>query len=248
MKKNGFEDPHRFVFADEKNARSVGSGVKRDGTAVVGTRLGEPMSPRFEEDARLLSRAYLFWKRGIDLVLSAFLLLLLALPMFLIAVWIRADSSGPAIFRQTRVGRGLSTFTICKFRTMTVSAPHDRPSAMLSPQERESSLTRAGRFLRRTGLDELPQLWNVLCGEMSLVGPRPVIPRETRLTALRAALGAMSVRPGITGLAQVSGRDDCGIEEKAYMDALYARRVSFHLDLRIVFLTVRTLFRGEGCN
>ena len=118
-------------------------------------------------------RGYLVWKRVLDVLLSGTLLVLLALPMYLVAVAVRADSVGPAIFRQTRLGRDLVPFTVLKFRTMRVDAPHDLPSAALFGEERDRALTRVGRFLRRTSLDELPQLWNVFVGDMAFVGPRP---------------------------------------------------------------------------
>ena len=121
-------------------------------------------------------------------------------------------------------------------------------SADLSRLGRARYITGAGRILRRTGLDELPQLWNVLCGEMSLVGPRPVIPEEEKLILLRASLGASDLRPGITGLAQVSGRDNCAVEEKAALDALYARIQSPLTDIRVLLKTVGTVFSGKGCN
>ncbi len=191
--------------------------------------------------------AYAPVKRILDMLLSAVLLLLLALPLFLIAVWIRCDSYGPAIFRQTRTGRDLSSFTVYKFRTMTVRAP-ECASRELSETYRARYLTRIGRFLRRTGIDELPQLWNVLRGEMSLVGPRPVILGEAHLTELRTLLGASHLRPGITGLAQVSGRDDRTAEEKAMLDAVYARTLSFRGDVRILLRTVASVIRGTGCN
>lgn len=234
-------------MAKDKHRREYGRRIYGDGdTVVFFSRTGIYAFPRSRRTMYRPSPVYAFLKRGSDVVLSAFFLLLLWFPLFLIAVWVRCDSEGPALFRQTRVGRGLEPFTVYKFRTMTRTAPRNCPSACLT--ERERYLTRAGRFLRRTGLDELPQLLNVLRGEMSLVGPRPVIPEERELVALRAALGAMAVRPGLTGLAQVNGRDDCTLQQKAYLDALYARTLSPLSDFRILCGTVRTVFRGTGCN
>lgn len=189
-----------------------------------------------------------FLKRAADVAFSSLLLLFLLLPMFCLAVLIRCETRGPAIFRQTRLGKGLVPFTIYKFRTMTVDAPKNRPSAELCGEERDKVLTRVGKLLRRTSLDELPQLWNVFRGEMSLIGPRPVIPEERELHALRAALGATGVRPGITGLAQTVGRDDNDAETKAYFDAFYARNFSPKLDFRILCRTVRTVVSGIGNN
>lgn len=202
---------------------------------------------RKENASFRLHALYSILKRGGDLMLSALLLLFLALPMLLIAVWVRSDSNGPAIFRQTRVGRKGRHFTVYKFRTMEMGTPCCS-SADLSRLGRARYITGAGLILRRTGLDELPQLWNVLCGEMSLVGPRPVIPEEEKLILLRASLGASDLRPGITGLAQVSGRDNCAVEEKAALDALYARIQSPLTDIRVLLKTVGTVFSGKGCN
>lgn len=201
-----------------------------------------------KENASFRLRAfYAVVKRVGDVMLSVSLLLFLALPMLLIAVWVRSDSAGTAIFRQTRVGRRGQLFTVYKFRTMAVGTPRCS-SADLSRLGRTRYITRAGRILRRTGLDELPQLWNVLCGEMSLVGPRPVIPEEEKLILLRASLGASDLRPGITGLAQVSGRDDRAVEEKAVLDALYARIQSPLTDIGVLFKTLGAVFSGKGCN
>lgn len=193
------------------------------------------------------STVYAPVKRILDVLLSAVLLFLLAFPMFFIAVCIRCDSSGPAIFRQTRVGRDLQPFTVYKFRTMKLNAP-ECSSLELSKIGREHYLTQIGRLLRRTGIDELPQLWNVLRGEMSLVGPRPVIPKEVYLTELRASLGVVGLRPGITGLAQIKGRDDRTAEEKAVLDAIYARTLSPLNDFKILYKTALAVFLGTGCN
>ena len=192
-------------------------------------------------------KIYLLVKRIFDVVSSAVLLCFLWFPMLLIAVWIRSDSCGPAIFRQTRVGRELRPFTLYKFRTMISSAP-ECSSQDLSSLGRERYLTRIGRFLRRTGIDELPQLWNVLRGEMSLVGPRPVISAESDLLELRCSLGVVGVRPGITGLAQIEGRDERTVEEKAALDAFYAYTISFSSDVKILCGTVAAVLRGTGCN
>ena len=131
---------------------------------------------------------------------------------------------------------------------MRVDAPHDRPSAELSGEEREWALTGVGRVLRRLSLDELPQLWNVLRGEMSLVGPRPLIPREIGVHGLRRALGATAIRPGITGLAQVSGRDERSGLEKAYLDGIYASGVSARMDLSVLLGTAKAVIFGRGSN
>lgn len=185
------------------------------------------------------------WKRVLDVILSAAGLVLLAAPMFLIALFVRLDSPGRALFAQERIGREGNPFRIWKFRTMRVNAPHRRASASFSKEEKARCLTRFGRFLRRSSLDELPQLWNVLKGEMSLIGPRPVIDEERELIALRDSLGVLDARPGITGYAQVLRRNDPDPLEKAGLDAYYVRRISPLLDGQILFWTVCRLFSGE---
>ena len=144
-------------------------------------------------------------KRMLDVILSFMAILLLALPMLLIALVIRIDSKGPALFRQKRVGKGKKLFTILKFRTMQHDAPHETPT----PQMQEASrwTTRVGGFLRRTSLDELPQLFNILVGQMSFVGPRPALWNEFELIEARDANGANALRPGLTGWAQINGRN-----------------------------------------
>lgn len=178
-------------------------------------------------------------KRAIDAVFSLFLLILL-LPLFLlIVVLIRCETPGNGIFTQHRCGRYGKPFVIYKFRTMRTDAPHNVATVALRDPDRY--ITRVGRFLRKTSLDELPQLLNVLKGDMSFVGPRPVVLTERDLIRLRRRNGADRVRPGMTGLAQVSGRDTVTVYEKARYDAQYAKRVSLWLDMRIVLLTFRCM-------
>ncbi len=182
-------------------------------------------------------------KRMLDLCLSVLLLILLA-PLFLIVfAAIRRDGDGAVLFRQERVGRYGKPFTIYKFRTMSVKAPNV-PSAQMS----DGYLTETGRLLRQTSLDELPQLFNVLKGDMSFVGPRPVIPCEEELLSLRRKLGADRVLPGITGLAQILGRDDVAPKRKAEYDAEYARRCSFWLDVRIFLASVSAVLTRDGAH
>lgn len=183
------------------------------------------------------------WKRVLDVVLSAVLLVLL-LPLFLgIMLCLAFTPSGRVFFTQSRVGRDGRLFSIVKFCTMDPRAPHNVATRDLPDPERW--ITPIGRILRRTSLDELPQLWNVLKGEMSFIGPRPIIPEETELHRLRRENGAESVRPGLTGWAQVNGRDALDNERKAAYDAAYARDVSPSLDIRIAFVTLRCLFIEE---
>ena len=185
---------------------------------------------------------YRVLKRGLDFLFSAILLGFLGLLMLGIGIAIRLTSQGPAIFRQYRVGQNGALFVCFKFRTMRQDAPHDCPSAELRDG---SYVTPIGRFLRRSSLDELPQLFNVLRGEMSLVGPRPLIPCEEEVHLLRRRSGADRLRPGITGLSQVRGRDFLSNREKARLDARSARTLHLLGDLRILGETVKHAFSGK---
>ena len=181
-------------------------------------------------------------KRAADIVVSLTLLLLFSPALFVVAWLVRWDSPGRSIFTQQRIGRDGKPFFIYKFRTMYVEAPPNAASA-----ERETTepyITPLGRVLRRTSTDELPQLLNVLKGDMSIVGPRPVVSAERELLRLRRQNGALQVRPGITGLAQVRGRGKLTPAEKAQYDAQYVQRMSLWLDIRIVLMTWRCLLHG----
>ena len=185
---------------------------------------------------------YPILKRFLDLVLSALLLLLLALPMLLLSLLIPLDKEGPALFRQVRIGASGEPFVCLKFRTMKRNAPHDLPTALFSDSHRY--LTPIGRFLRRSSLDELPQLLNVLRGQMSLIGPRPLIPAETTVHRLRKENHSLLLRPGLTGLAQISGRDLLGDEDKAALDGEYYEKYSLLFDMKIFFSTFAKVFGG----
>ena len=186
---------------------------------------------------------YLIVKRIFDIFFSAVLMILLALPMCVIALAIVADSRGSAIFRQRRVGREGREFTCYKFRTMYTSAPVSCPKSKLCDAERY--VTPVGRFLRRTSLDELPQLFNVLVGDMSLVGPRPLVAEEGEIHYLRQRCGVYRLRPGITGLSQISGRDEIGDMEKVRLDTRYVRGVSLVSDAKIILGTFRHAATGR---
>ena len=188
-------------------------------------------------------KRYCYLKRGLDALFSALLLLFLLLPMLLIAVMIRLTSRGPALFRQVRVGRNGAHFVCLKFRTMVMDAPADCPSSEMA---HDRFVTPLGRFLRRTSLDELPQLWNVLLGQMSLVGPRPLIPNEGEVHEWRRRGGVYRLRPGMTGLSQISGRDFLPDAEKARLDVRYARSLSFRTDLSVLLRTISRIFSGDG--
>lgn len=196
--------------------------------------------------AKILSekRIYLTVKRMMDVLLSLVVGTVLLLPLLVISVLIRLESDESAIFRQKRMGRDGKVFTIYKFRTMRISAPNNLAANDFS--NAEQYITRMGAFLRRTSIDELPQLWNVLRGEMSLVGYRPLCLTETQINADRAELGVFILRPGITGWAQVNGRNDVSNEEKVRMDVQYVRECSLKMDLICLVKTIVTVLNGKG--
>ncbi len=184
-------------------------------------------------------------KRTIDLVAATMLLVLLSPLMLLIAIAIRAGSPGPALFRQRRAGRGSSQFTIYKFRTMRHGTP-DIASHLLGSGA--GHVTGIGRVLRRTSLDELPQLVNVIAGQMSLVGPRPALWNQDDLIAMRQAANIDSLRPGVTGLAQIHGRDDLDLKDKVSYDRTYLETCSLRLDLAIMIQTFTAVVSSRGSN
>ena len=185
-----------------------------------------------------------FGKRALDILFS-FLSLALLSPLFLlVALWIKLDSPGPVLFRQKRVGKDKVLFEILKFRTMRTDTPHDVPTHQLS--HAGSYITRSGRFLRKTSIDELPQLVNILFGQMSLIGPRPALWNQDDLIGWRDRYGANGVLPGLSGWAQVNGRDELAIDKKALRDGEYAQNVSFRLDVKCFFLTFVKVFNREG--
>lgn len=182
-------------------------------------------------------------KRALDILFSALLLFFLSLPMALIALAVALDSKGGVIFRQIRRGRDGREFVCYKFRTMYRSAPSNCPASRL--ENAGSYVTRAGKFLRRSSLDELPQLFNVLKGDMSLVGPRPLISEECDMHEGRMRNGVYSIRPGITGLAQISGRNALCDDEKLREDGRYLLSLSPRLDAKILILTLKKVLWRE---
>ncbi|MBQ9994302.1 MAG: sugar transferase [Clostridia bacterium] len=183
-------------------------------------------------------------KRCMDIVAASLALIIFALPMALIALIIRMDSEGSSIFSQYRVGRDGKLFRIYKFRSMKFDAPSEVPTEMLKKSQRY--ITRVGNILRKTSLDELPQLINVIRGDMSFVGPRPLIAGESEVHELRRRAGVYAVRPGITGWAQVNGRDNVSAQEKVEYDAEYVNGRSFAFDAHILIKTVTVVFTGDG--
>lgn len=185
-----------------------------------------------------------FGKRLIDIVVSACGLLLLA-PVFLVlAVAVKLDSPGPALFLQKRVGVHKTHFNILKFRTMRNDSPKDCPTHLMEDPERWQ--TRVGGFLRKTSLDEIPQLVNILTGDMSLVGPRPALWNQFDLLEERDKYGANDIVPGLTGWAQINGRDELSIQDKAKLDGEYVKKMSFRFDMKCLFRSVFYTLRQEG--
>ncbi len=188
---------------------------------------------------------YRFFKRLGDIIISLLAILILWPLMLVLAVWIRLDSKGPAIFAQNRVGRGGRLFRIYKFRSMRTDAPREMATKDL--ENPYSYITKPGKFLRKTSLDELPQLFNILKGNMSLIGPRPLIENEGGdIHRLRLEAGVYSVRPGMTGWAQVNGRDYVPDAEKVAYDKEYSDNLSFGFDMKILFKTIAVVFKRDG--
>ena len=184
-----------------------------------------------------------FFKRALDILLSAAGTLVLSPLFLLISAAVKLEDHGPVFFSQQRIGSHRRPFRILKFRTMRVDTPHDTPTHLL--ENPEQWITRVGRVLRKTSLDELPQILQILTGRMSVVGPRPALWNQYDLIAEREKYGANDVTPGLTGWAQVNGRDSLEIEEKARLDGEYARELSFRLDVKIFFMTLVNVIRRQ---
>ncbi len=184
-----------------------------------------------------------FFKRALDILLSAAGTLVLSPLFLLISAAVKLEDHGPVFFSQQRIGTHRRPFRILKFRTMRVDTPHDTPTHLL--ENPEQWITRVGRVLRKTSLDELPQILQILTGRMSVVGPRPALWNQYDLIVEREKYGANDVTPGLTGWAQVNGRDSLEIEEKARLDGEYARELSFRLDVKIFFMTLVNVIRRQ---
>lgn len=187
---------------------------------------------------------YMKVKRGIDFILASIGMIVLS-PVFLILIIaIKIDSRGPVFFKQKRVGIHKSYFNILKFRTMKTDTPKDMPTHMLGNPEQY--ITKVGRFLRKTSLDELPQIINILKGEMSIIGPRPALWNQYDLLEERDKYEANDVMPGLTGWAQINGRDELEIEEKARLDGEYVQKISFVFDVKCFLGTFFSVLRSDG--
>ena len=185
-----------------------------------------------------------FLKRVIDFILSLIGLIVLSPVFIILCIWIKLDSKGPIFFRQKRVGKNKKHFNILKFRTMYIDTPKDMPTHMLSNPDQY--ITKAGKFLRKTSLDELPQIINILKGEMAIIGPRPALWNQDDLIAERDKYGANDIKPGLTGWAQINGRDELEIDVKAAIDGEYVRRMSFPFDVKCFFGTITSVLKHEG--
>jgi len=183
-------------------------------------------------------------KRIIDFILSLIAIVIFSPFLLLIAILIKLDSEGPVLFKQKRIGMHKTHFYMLKFRTMRIDSPKDVPTHLL--ENPDQWITRMGKILRKTSLDELPQLFNIIKGEMSIIGPRPALWNQYDLIAERDKYGANDVRPGLTGWAQVNGRDELPIEVKARYDGEYVQKMSFMFDLKCLLKTVVSVIKGEG--
>ncbi|MFQ6793996.1 MAG: sugar transferase [Thomasclavelia sp.] len=183
-------------------------------------------------------------KRILDFILSLGGLIILS-PVFLIlCIWIKLDSKGPVLFKQKRIGINKTYFNIYKFRTMYIDTPKDMPTHMLA--DPDQYITKAGKFLRKTSLDELPQILNILKGEMAIIGPRPALWNQDDLIEERDKYKANDVRPGLTGWAQINGRDELEIPVKARLDGEYVERISFLFDIKCFLGTIISVLKSDG--
>lgn len=183
-------------------------------------------------------------KRILDIALSMAGIIVLGIPMLIIAAAIKLGSPGPVFFKQKRFGANKSFFDILKFRTMRTDTPRDVPTHMLSDPTKW--ITKTGAFLRKTSLDELPQLFNILAGDMSVIGPRPALWNQDDLIAERDKYGANDIKPGLTGWAQINGRDELPIDVKARLDGEYVEKMGFLFDCKCFFGTITSVLKHDG--
>ena len=187
---------------------------------------------------------YKFIKRILDIILSLCGMIVLS-PLFLVLIIaIKLDSKGPVLFKQKRIGLHKKHFFILKFRTMRIDTPKDTPTHLL--ENPEQWITKVGKFMRKTSLDELPQIWNIFVGDMSIIGPRPALWNQYDLIEERDRYGANDVLPGLTGWAQINGRDELPIKQKAELDGYYVKNMSFALDFRCFFGTILSVLKSDG--
>ena len=187
---------------------------------------------------------YSFFKRIFDIVCSLLAILLLLLPFLIIAIAIKVDSKGPVFFKQDRIGKKKKIFRILKFRSMYIDTDPNAPTHQLG--NATSHITKVGKFIRKTSIDELPQIFNIFVGQMSFVGPRPALWNQDDLIAERDKYHANDIKPGLTGLAQISGRDELEIPVKAKFDGEYVKKRGFFYDIGLIFRTAFSVFKHEG--
>ena len=226
--KNPFEGK-KVIFVEDENDKENADGVRGHLEAAG--------------DSQPRRGLYIsFWKRVLDIILSFGGLVILS-PVFLfLSLWIIIDDPGPVLFTQKRLGRNKQFFKLHKFRSMKMSTPHDKPTHMLeNPQQ---YITRAGRFIRKHSLDELPQIWDIFIGNMSVIGPRPGLWNQDLLTSERDKYGANDVKPGLTGWAQINGRDELEIPVKAKLDGDYVKNIGFKMDCKC-FLGSLGVIKGD---
>jgi O-antigen biosynthesis protein WbqP len=189
-------------------------------------------------------RPYVYVKQAIDFLLALIGMLVLWPVFLIIAIAIKTSSKGPILFKQKRLGKNKSEFYILKFRTMRTDTPNDMPTHLL--KDPDFFITKVGKFLRKTSLDELPQIINILKGEMSIVGPRPALWNQYDLIAERDKYGANDIKPGLTGWAQINGRDELDIDIKAKLDGEYVAGLSFMFDIKVFFMTILSVLKSDG--
>lgn len=185
-----------------------------------------------------------FLKRTIDVILSGIGLIVFAIPMGIVALIIKREDPGPSIFKQKRVGKNKTYFNLYKFRSMKMETPHDTPTHLL--QNPEQYILKIGAFIRKTSIDELPQMWNIFKGDMSIIGPRPALWNQEDLIAERDKYGANDVKPGLTGWAQINGRDELEIPVKAKLDGEYVQKQGLLMDVKCFIGTISSVLKSEG--
>lgn len=232
--KSGYQNPmegKKVVFVENCEDKENADGL-RGHLEVIG--ISEYIPGIYEK----------FFKRVIDIILSGLGLIVL-FPIYLIViVAIKVDDPGPVLFTQKRLGKNKKFFKLHKFRTMKMSTPHDVPTHMLDNPEQY--ITKVGRFMRRTSIDELPQVWDIFVGNMSVIGPRPALWNQDVLVAERDKYNANNVKPGLTGWAQINGRDELEISDKAKLDGDYVKKISFPFDVKCFIGTIFSVARSKG--
>ena len=235
MEKPAINEDNPYLHPEKKNA------LPKDQRQFAGQIAPQPACSRIYDRV---------WKRALDAVLSFFALVLLSPLLVILMLAVFIDDPGPVLFTQTRVGRDKTYFRLHKFRSMKMSTPHDTPTHLLTNPEQY--ITRVGRFLRKSSLDEIPQVWDIFVGNMSIIGPRPALWNQDDLIAERDKYGANDVRPGLTGWAQINGRDELEIPVKAKLDGDYVRVLkqggwkAFAIDCRCFLGTIFSVLRSDG--